>query len=327
MKDRRNFLGMLGVGTALAVAGVAGNVATAELKDTDEPLDRMKKWVSDEYIAIRRAEAIDAGVLSKTTAYPQDMQQLSEIRRQREEIDDLRDELSRGEGVKDFMLDQVRYLQGELSRVTKDWNNTREMAQHQQRRANNYEDQFKFYLIEAELWSAAVTCDAFMPERVVNILREHSKVLDILDANGQPTGNHQVIVNLHDFHYDTGEPFVNRLPVLEAVQRFRFLCPGLFKANVCDGIERLNTINWKDNDGQATKVRLLGIWATIIVRENNIQFISLPFGLINEIKSFKGVRRIGFSNKPMNIWIIDNCKANRDRLDYLHIGEYHEYKT
>jgi hypothetical protein len=302
MKDRRNFLGILGLGAA---AAVVGNVSAVELNDK-APDDLINN--PNDYIATRGVvdDQVDTDMLYMHS------RQLSEIRCQREEIDDLRDELSRSIKVKDFMFEEVLYLKGELSRVTADWNVTRNMVLKQQKRAADYETQFKSYLIEAELWSAAVTCDAFMPEQVVNILREYSEVLDVLDADGKPTGDHQAVVNLHEWdYYYTGKTLVNQLPVLEAVQRFRFLCPGLFKAHVVDGIKRPNLINWDDTDsyGRAIIVQLRGIQTTMTVRAFQIEFISLPFTLLNEINSLQGFR--------WEVWIVDNCKENRDKLDSL----------
>ncbi|MHA2136090.1 MAG: hypothetical protein ACW99J_19695, partial [Candidatus Thorarchaeota archaeon] len=72
--------------------------------------------------------------------------------------------------------------------------------------------------------------------------------------------------------------------------------------------------------------QLRGIQTTMTVRAFQIEFISLPFTLLNEINSLQGFRWAGFTDRPEKVFIVDNCKENRDRLDSL-IGEYHEYKT
>ena len=102
--------------------------------------------------------------------------------------------------------------------------------------AVHWESEHKSNLIEVALMNAAVAHDAFMPSQVLSIVREWTKLVDVLDENEKPTGKLTAMVDLPDVDADTGKAIVTQSAPMEAIERMKQLQPNLFKANVVSGV-------------------------------------------------------------------------------------------
>lgn len=102
--------------------------------------------------------------------------------------------------------------------------------------AVRWEAQYKDFLVEKSLMEAAVSNDAFMPQQILSIVREWTKLVDAVDESGKPTGRLTPMVDLPDVDADTGKPIVTQRTPSEAIERLKELQPNLFKSNVVSGV-------------------------------------------------------------------------------------------
>lgn len=103
--------------------------------------------------------------------------------------------------------------------------------------AARWERQHKDFMIEKSLLDAAVANDAYMPEQIYDIVRKWTKLVDVTDENGKPTGRLTPVVDLPDFDTDTGKPILTQRTPQEAVERLKEkLQPNLFKSNIVSGV-------------------------------------------------------------------------------------------
>lgn len=102
--------------------------------------------------------------------------------------------------------------------------------------ATYWENQYKSSTIARALQDAAVQEDAFKPQQVVTLLREHTKLVEATDENGKGLGKLIPMVDLPDVEAETQRPIVTQRTPEDAVKRLKELDPNLFKANVVSGV-------------------------------------------------------------------------------------------
>jgi hypothetical protein len=144
-------------------------------------------------------------------------------------------------------------LEGQLEDLRKQHRTKEEQAKHDRlalqdqfevklaeatQQAEHWETQYRTSTVTRSLMDAAVTHDAFMPEQVVTILRDHTKLVEPVDENGKVIKGAPLaaMVDLPDTDVDTGKPIVTQRTPAEAVTRLKELQPNLFKANVVSGV-------------------------------------------------------------------------------------------
>jgi hypothetical protein len=104
--------------------------------------------------------------------------------------------------------------------------------------AAHWEGEYRTSTINRSLMDAAVKNDAFMPQQVVTLLRDCTKLVEPVDENGKvvPGAPLAPMVDLQDTDVDTGKPIITQRTPAEAVTRLKELQPNLFKANVVSGV-------------------------------------------------------------------------------------------
>lgn len=102
--------------------------------------------------------------------------------------------------------------------------------------ALKWEKEHKDYMIEKSLIDAAVANDAFMPNQIVKIVREWTKLVDAVDESGKLTGKLTPMVDLPDIDADTGKATITQWTPMGAIERLKALQPNLFKSNVVSGV-------------------------------------------------------------------------------------------
>lgn len=102
--------------------------------------------------------------------------------------------------------------------------------------AAHWEKQHKEFLVEKSLLEAAVTHDAFMPQQILSIVRDWTKLVDAVDENDKPTGKLTPMVDLPDVDADTGKAIITQQTPASAIERLKELQPNLFKSNVVSGV-------------------------------------------------------------------------------------------
>jgi hypothetical protein len=144
-------------------------------------------------------------------------------------------------------------LEGQLEDLRKQHRTKEEQAKHERlelqgnfevqlaeakKSAQHWEDEYRTSTINRSLMDAAVKNDAFMPQQVVTLLREHTKLVEPVDENGKvvPGAALAAMVDLQDTDVDTGKPIITQRTPAEAVTRMKELQPNLFKANVVSGV-------------------------------------------------------------------------------------------
>lgn len=144
-------------------------------------------------------------------------------------------------------------LQQQLEDLRKQHRTKEEQAKHEKRQLQEqYEQRLKEFQEKAVYWEneyrtstvtrslmdAAVKNDAFMPQQVVTILREYTKLVQPVDENGKtkPGSALTPVVDLPDVDADTGKSIITQRTPEEAVTRLKELQPNLFKANVVSGV-------------------------------------------------------------------------------------------
>ena len=144
-------------------------------------------------------------------------------------------------------------LQQQLEDIRKQHRTKEEQAKHEKRQLQEqYESRLKEFQEKAVYWEseyrtstvnrslmdAAVKNDAFMPQQVVTILREYTKLVQPVDENGKtkPGSALTPVVDLPDVDADTGKSIITQRTPEEAVARLKELQPNLFKANVVSGV-------------------------------------------------------------------------------------------
>lgn len=107
------------------------------------------------------------------------------------------------------------------------------------KQAKHWEEQFRGSTIERSLKDAAHKHEAYDDEQIVLFLRDHTKLVEIIDqASGKPTGKHKVMVDFADVDATTGEPIMTSRTPDEAVKRMKEIgrTQNLFKGNVVSGL-------------------------------------------------------------------------------------------
>jgi hypothetical protein len=102
--------------------------------------------------------------------------------------------------------------------------------------AIKWEKEHKDYMIEKSLIDAAIAHDAFMPNQIVKIVREWTKLVDAVDESGKSTGKLTPMVDLPDIDADTGKATITQWTPMGAIERLKVLQPNLFKSNIVSGV-------------------------------------------------------------------------------------------
>ena len=79
-----------------------------------------------------------------------------------------------------------------------------------------YED----YRITQELRDAAIVNDARTPDQLIRLLKADTRIKPVLDDQGKPTGNSQVLVAVEEKTKD-GQTIVIEVPPMEAIKKLR----------------------------------------------------------------------------------------------------------
>ena len=105
-------------------------------------------------------------------------------------------------------------------------------------RGNYWEDEYRSQTINRSLMDAAVQHDAFMPQQVVTILKEYTKLVKPVDEAGKPIegASLEPLVDLPDTDAEDGKAIITQRKPDDAVARLKELQPNLFKANVVSGV-------------------------------------------------------------------------------------------
>lgn len=144
-------------------------------------------------------------------------------------------------------------LEGQLEDLRKQHRTKEEQAKHERlalqddfetqlaeakKNAAHWEGEYRTSTINRSLMDAAVKNDAFMPQQVVTLLREHTKLVEPVDENGKAVTGAALapMVDLPDTDVDSGKPIITQRTPAEAVTRLKELQPNLFKANVVSGV-------------------------------------------------------------------------------------------
>jgi hypothetical protein len=106
------------------------------------------------------------------------------------------------------------------------------------KRGDYWENEYRTQTVTRALMDAAVKNDAFMPNQVVTILKEYTKLVKPVDENGKQVEGAPLhpVVDLPDIDADTGKTIITQRNPDEAVARLKELQPNLFKANVVSGV-------------------------------------------------------------------------------------------
>jgi len=102
-----------------------------------------------------------------------------------------------------------------------------------------WEGMYKSSVIDRSLQDAAVSADAFNPGQIMSLLRPMTKMVELTDSEGIPTGGMTPKVDFEDIDEKTGERITTLRTPEEAVKRMRELpnlYGNLFKSNVVSGI-------------------------------------------------------------------------------------------
>lgn len=147
--------------------------------------------------------------------------------------------------------DQRTSLETQLENLRKQHRTKEEQAKHEKLQlqaqyenelqqykdaAAKWETQHREYMIERDLLDAAVKNDAFLPQQILSIVKEWTKLVDVVDENNNPTGKLTPVVDLPDIEADTGKPTITQWTPMEAIERLKELQPNLFKSNVVSGV-------------------------------------------------------------------------------------------
>jgi len=105
-----------------------------------------------------------------------------------------------------------------------------------EKNAKGWESRYKESSIKRELQEAAVANDAFNVRQMIDLLRPKTELFEVVDTDGKPTGEYQVLVEL-ELSVD-GKPTAMKLTPVEAVKKMREDAgySNLFKANVISGL-------------------------------------------------------------------------------------------
>ena len=107
-----------------------------------------------------------------------------------------------------------------------------------EKQAKYWENEYRTSTVSRSLIDAAVKNDAFVPEQVVVILREHTKLVEPVDENGKTVAGAALVpmVDLPDLDAETGKSIITQSTPDIAIARLRELHPYLFKGNVVSGV-------------------------------------------------------------------------------------------
>ena len=120
--------------------------------------------------------------------------------------------------------------------------------------ADTWKSRFETQQINAAILSAAQDpeINAFMPNQMLALLRGDSKLAPVLDEDGKPTDEYQVMVRFQDVDPKTKKTVDLNLPVAEAMKRMRQQPEkfgNLFRHNKVDGIGFTDTDVRRTNSG------------------------------------------------------------------------------
>lgn len=142
-------------------------------------------------------------------------------------------------------------LQTQLEDIQKRSRTTEEQAKHEKKElveahenqlqeykeaATHWEAEYKGFLVEKSLLEAAIAHDAVMPSQILSIVSEWTKLVDVLDESGKPTGKLTPMVDLPDIEADSGEPTVTQRTPMDAIERLKELQSNLFNSNAVSGV-------------------------------------------------------------------------------------------
>ena len=105
--------------------------------------------------------------------------------------------------------------------------------------AEKFEGLYTNRVINDEIRAAATAEEAFNADHLVSLLRPDTKLRDVLDENGKPTGKKSPMTKFMDVDIESGDPIETLRTPAEAVKRMKEL-PAihgcLFRANVVSGV-------------------------------------------------------------------------------------------
>jgi hypothetical protein len=152
--------------------------------------------------------------MGKLAAVEQMLQEVSESKnltvREREQVEQQLEELRRQTRSKEEQsAHEKKQLEDQYQRKVREAEN----------KAKEFETRYRESTIERDLQDAAVSGDAFNPETVKAVLRPLTRLEEITDDKGKPTGKFCTIVDFPDTDPNTGEPVTLPLPAKKAVKR------------------------------------------------------------------------------------------------------------
>lgn len=146
-----------------------------------------------------------------------------------------RDELeTRLEGMRNEFLTKEELSSKEKSKLEKQFKDETERLSKQ---AQDWQNRYTNETITRSITDAAAKHVAYNPGQVVALLRQDTKLVDVLDENGKPTGNLIPKVKFADKDKD-GKPVTLELEVDQAVKRMTELeeFANLFKDSSSGGV-------------------------------------------------------------------------------------------
>ena len=155
---------------------------------------------------------------------------------------------------KDLAAGDRRNLQEELENLQKTFRTKEQQAEYEKKQieakyktdlerqteaAKTWESKYKQNMLESSLRDAASKGDAYNDDQITSILRPITKIVEVTDEAGNPTGNFKPVIDFPDVDEKTGEKIITGRTPEEAVQRMKELphiYGNLFRANLNGGI-------------------------------------------------------------------------------------------
>ena len=104
--------------------------------------------------------------------------------------------------------------------------------------AKRYEGLYTSFVIDASIREAAKANEAFSEDQITGLIRGQTKVQEVLDENGKPTGKFAPMTKFQDVDAE-GKPIETLRTPADAVKRMKELpnlWGNLFRANVVSGV-------------------------------------------------------------------------------------------
>ena len=160
---------------------------------------------------------------------------------------------SRLEQLKEESLTKEQQLSKELKKTQKEWETKYTSLETNH---NTLLSRYQNETITRAITDAAIENDAFSPEQLVAILREHTQLVEELNESKEPTGVLKAMT-LFTGQDEDGKEIKEKLPVKEAIKRMKSKPEkygNLFKSEMVDGLNMFT--GGKSNEVDMTKMSM-----------------------------------------------------------------------